>query len=104
MCYCAPKVKTPFCSSYECQEELKKHIKPEDEITHFLAKRKKLEADVRVAVQELEAFKESCSHPEMHLSKEYGSNTGNYDPTSDSYWINYSCECCGKRWTEYDEE
>lgn len=37
-----------------------------------------------------------CLHPDH--SKKYDSNTGNYDPTADSHWIDYHCPDCGKRW------
>jgi hypothetical protein len=41
-----------------------------------------------------------CNHPPSILEKEHKSNTGNYDPAEDKYWINYHCPLCGKRWTE----
>lgn len=39
-----------------------------------------------------------CSHPDV--IKKYRGNTGNYDPCADSYWIEYDCPDCGKRWIE----
>ena len=48
--------------------------------------------------KELAKLQSSCQHPNV-LSK-YNSNTGNYDPSSDSYWIEYSCPDCRKRWIE----
>lgn len=47
------------------------------------------------AERELQAL---CSHP--NVTKKYNSNTGNYDPTADSYWIEYRCPDCNKRWNE----
>jgi hypothetical protein len=38
----------------------------------------------------------TCTHPTA--TKKYGANTGNYDPSADSYWIDYTCPDCGKRW------
>lgn len=39
-----------------------------------------------------------CQHP--NASKKYGSDTGNWDRGQDSYWIDYNCPDCGKRWQE----
>ena len=39
-----------------------------------------------------------CEHP--NVNKKYRSNTGNYDPTADSYWIEYDCLDCDRRWSE----
>jgi transposase-like protein len=44
-------------------------------------------------------IREDCTHPNTLLK--YGSNVGNYDPHSDSYWVDYRCEDCGKTWTVY---
>ena len=38
-----------------------------------------------------------CSH--VNASKKYCSDTGNWDRNSDSYWIDYSCPDCGKKWS-----
>lgn len=38
-----------------------------------------------------------CTH--HNVTKKFCGNTGNYDPSSDSYWIDWSCLDCGKRWT-----
>jgi hypothetical protein len=39
-----------------------------------------------------------CNHPAA--DKKYCGTSGNYDPTADSYWIEYRCPDCGKFWTE----
>lgn len=36
--------------------------------------------------------------PHTNVNKKYESNTGNYDPTADSYWITFHCPDCNKRW------
>ena len=41
-----------------------------------------------------------CEHPD--LTVKHDSNTGNYDPTVDSYWTNYHCCDCDARWTEFE--
>jgi len=42
-----------------------------------------------------------CEHPEETLYKQKGSNTGFFDASHDSYWIDYHCYVCDKMWTEY---
>jgi len=46
----------------------------------------------------LKAHQEECPHHDV--VSEYKSNTGNYDPSSDKYWINYTCPLCLKHWSE----
>jgi hypothetical protein len=38
-----------------------------------------------------------CTHP--NTSKKYACSSGNYDPTADSYWIEFRCPDCNKFWT-----
>lgn len=38
-----------------------------------------------------------CSHP--NASKKYCSDTGNWDRSQDSFWIEYRCADCGKFWS-----
>lgn len=47
---------------------------------------------------ELAKLQSTCTHP--NLEKTYKSNTGNYDPTADSYWIEFRCPDCRARWNE----
>lgn len=47
---------------------------------------------------EMAKLQATCQHPD--LIKKYDSNTGNYDPTADSYWIEFRCPDCRKRWRE----
>ena len=37
-----------------------------------------------------------CTHPVA--TENHRSNTGNYDPSADSYWIEYKCPDCDKFW------
>jgi len=53
--------------------------------------------NIELMIGEIQA---KCEH--LNHEKQYGSNTGNYDPTADSYWITYKCKDCAKRWTVYD--
>lgn len=38
-----------------------------------------------------------CQHPSA--SKKYCGDTGNWDRSQDSYWIEYRCPDCGKFWS-----
>ena len=46
---------------------------------------------------QLSELQELCTHPD--ITKQYRGDTGNYDPSQDSYWINWHCPDCDKRWT-----
>ena len=48
--------------------------------------------------QELYALQDACPHNDK--TGKYGSNTGNYDPSEDSYWYEINCKCCKKAWSE----
>lgn len=49
-------------------------------------------------VKELAKLQSLCEHP--NVDKTYKSNTGNYDPSADNYWIEFVCPDCRKRWIE----
>lgn len=61
------------------------------------AKRAKLTAKRLRLFDEVAMLQQTCQHPTPE--KKYGSNTGNYDPTADIYWIDYTCHDCGHRWS-----
>lgn len=65
------------------QDEIRKKCESIDKREEKLAK-------------ELAKLQSICQHPNV-LSK-HDSNTGNYDPSADSYWIDYTCPDCRKRW------
>lgn len=46
--------------------------------------------------QEINELQEECPHANVTIK--HDSNTGNYDPTADSYWIDFHCQDCDKRW------
>lgn len=48
--------------------------------------------------KELAKLQSLCGHP--NVDKTYKSNTGNYDPSADSYWIEFVCQDCRKQWIE----
>lgn len=59
---------------------------------------KKLEEQIKDCNSKILAEQSTCKHPRRFLDIENGANTGNYDPSSDSYWTNVTCKVCGKRW------
>lgn len=52
--------------------------------------------------QELSGIQAACPHTDK--TGKYGGSTGNYDPTSDCYWISVACCECGSTWTIYDDD
>jgi len=48
--------------------------------------------------EKINDIQDSCPH--QNKNKKYKSNTGNYDPSCDSYWIDIDCLDCGKHWCE----
>lgn len=51
--------------------------------------------DLKAMIDEIQ---EKCSHPEKHVTYEFGANTGNYWPGDDCYWTYYYCSVCDKKW------
>lgn len=49
-------------------------------------------------IEEIQAV---CAHRDA--TKTHGANTGNYDPHADTYWTDYDCPDCGKRWTVFHD-
>lgn len=49
----------------------------------------------KLAEKELQA---ACLH--VNVDEKYKGNSGNYDSSADSYWIEYRCPDCGKFWTK----
>ena len=67
------------------QEEIRKKWESIDRREENLAK-------------ELNRLQAACQHP--NLEKTHKANTGNYDPSADSYWIEFRCPDCRVRWNE----
>lgn len=59
-----------------------------------------LKAQIRKLHDQIEEIQEQCSHPKSCVTRVGKSNTGNYDPSEDSYWYECNCALCQKRWTE----
>lgn len=59
---------------------------------------KRLHEKAAAITDALEAEQQACGHP--FLQKRNRGSTGNYDPSSDSYWAEYYCDVCDKRWVD----
>ena len=59
-----------------------------------------LEAQIKSICEEIKTIQDACSHPDACLAKEHEGDTGNYDPSEDGYWTNFTCGLCRKKWTE----
>jgi hypothetical protein len=46
----------------------------------------------------IKSLQDKCKHP--NVSKTYKSDTGNYDKSQDSYWIEFKCPDCEKYWCQ----
>lgn len=56
-----------------------------------------LRKEIAQKYQEIKNLQQICGHDKV--IGEYKSNTGNWCPGDDSYWIDAVCEDCGKRWS-----
>ena len=61
--------------------------------------RQSIESEIETLRKFLKALQEKCKH--KNLETKYGSNSGNYDPSADCYWIDYYCPDCNKKWRVY---
>lgn len=57
----------------------------------------KIQRQIKELNDELIKHQDKCKHKKA--TKEYASNTGNYDPTADCYWTIFNCPTCLKRWS-----
>lgn len=46
---------------------------------------------------EFKTLRDICGH--VNYTKKAGGNSGNYDPSSDYYWYDWSCQDCGRTFT-----
>lgn len=60
-----------------------------------------LEDVIRKARVDILTLQAKCKH--KHTTIKEGGSTGNYDPTDDCYWSDYTCTDCKKQWREYSE-
>jgi hypothetical protein len=59
-----------------------------------------LRAEINKATAAIISIQSACSHPKECVTKVAGGDTGNYCKSDDSYWYDFKCGLCEKRWTE----
>ncbi len=57
-----------------------------------------LNEEIALLQLKVASIQEECSHPKACLTSTNRSNTGNYDPSADSYWTEHLCGLCEKQW------
>jgi len=57
-----------------------------------------IKAKIKELEDQLEEIQDRCSHPAQAILAKNGSNTGNYDPSADSWWTDHHCRLCDKKW------
>lgn len=59
--------------------------------------RSKIEARLDKWNEAYRMLQQDCQHP--NVTKKHRSDTGNWDRSQDSYWTEWHCPDCDKRWT-----
>ena len=54
-----------------------------------------LKDKIKSLQEDIKLVQDGCHHPKVVYER--CSNTGNYDPSCDSYWVDIRCLCCEKR-------
>lgn len=57
---------------------------------------------IKELYEEIKEIQSICMHE--GLVGKYGANTGNYCSQDNSYWVDFTCPECGKKWAETQEE
>lgn len=58
---------------------------------------------IRISESQLKEIRDECEHENFESNNL--SNTGNYDPSCDSYWVDVKCLDCGKTMSfDYDND
>jgi len=55
-------------------------------------------AKIEQLEKEIREIQAECSHPRTCVNSKSKSNSGNYDPSADSYWVEHECGLCEKQW------
>lgn len=77
---------------------VRKPVKLSENMTPAQIKRKRITIDNKInqLYGKLGELQQVCQHP--NVTKKYRGDTGNYDPSADSYWIEWKCPDCHKSW------
>lgn len=65
-----------------------------------MTKIEELQLQIAQCSRQIKEIQAECSHPKSCLTKKHGADTGNWCPSDDSYWTDFHCSLCDKRWTE----
>lgn len=57
----------------------------------------RLQSKICKILLEIEELRALCPHE--NLTYKLCGSTGHWDRSDDSYWIDWSCQDCGKKWT-----
>lgn len=57
-----------------------------------------LKDKIKNLYKEIDQIQSECIHPKSSLDIKYNCSTGGWDP--DTYWKEFTCGLCGKKWTE----
>lgn len=71
-------------------------------MTTIKTKVQKEQDKIQKAQSKIRELQQACTH--NGLRGKYGANTGNWCSGDDSYWIDFECPECGKRWREDKDE
>jgi hypothetical protein len=76
----------------------RKPVRMNENMTAMQIRRKHINITGKITTlqEQIKQLQELCQH--TNVEKKYKANTGNYDPSADSYWIDWRCPDCGKRW------
>ena len=50
--------------------------------------------------KQLEKLEDGCKHPKSRVSSKNKGSSGNWDPSDDKSWTEFTCHVCGHFWTE----
>lgn len=62
-----------------------------------MLKAHRMQKEIVALRDELRRHQAKCRH--LKATKENRGNTGNYDPSANSYWIEFSCPTCLRKWS-----
>lgn len=89
---------TEFNNKEECNKYNEVLKSEDEEFKNSRLEFLKIKKEVLAAYEKMYEFQENCPH--TYLKIKARSDTGNYDPSQDSYWYEIECKCCGSRWNE----
>jgi hypothetical protein len=59
-----------------------------------------MEKEISALYKKIADIQAQCSHPEAVVTKVAQSYTGNWCEYDNTYWWEFNCDLCKKRWSE----